>query len=283
MDRDLYPEDREQDFCFHLAQYPFFMASYLADPTALHWVISKEADQDRHLTFRGHRRFATFLRGYENDDLVLEIKIPEDEPRSLPETSQPNHTKQKVARKSALEYELHQLYFSDQQIKIQVVLPPSKCLWQSNMLHIEKLSTLQIMEYGAIAAIKKQRACSMAQLEELISNDAHEEAFQQLLKKNWWIFGNEYGEIIGQREIAPGTQQDFLAKRTADGFLEIIEIKRPLNGKSLIYKTNQGSHARSHYRQELSDAIAQVIDYIDEIENDKHSLYYKEKNRNRKN
>ena len=106
---------------------------------------------------------------------------------------------------------------------------------------------------------------------------ASEEELQQLLEKNWWMFGNEYGGLLGKRELALGTQQDFLVKRTADGFLEIIEIKRPLNCKDLIYKTNQDSRNRTHYRQELSDAIAQVIDYIDEIDNDKYKIYFKEK------
>jgi len=69
----------------------------------------------------------------------------------------------------------------------------------------------------------------------------------------------------------------FSRKEHLIGFLEIIEIKKPLNGKKIIYKTNQGSHARSPYRKELSDAITQVIDYIDEIENGKHSLHFKEK------
>jgi hypothetical protein len=278
-DRPSYVQSREREIRFCLAQYSYSIDSYLDDLAALRWITSEASDSDVRLTFGGRRKFATFLRGYEHNDLVCEIKIPEpeEEPIWVSKTPLPGRKKQKITRTNMLEYELRRSRLSDQTIKIQLFLPPSKRIWQSDLLQVEKLSKLQIMEYGAIAALKKQREAVVAQLEELIKSDAREEVFQQLLEKNWWMFGKEYGEVIGQREIAVGTQQDFLAKRTADGFLEIIEIKKPLNGKDLIYRTNQGSHARSHYRQELSDAIAQVIDYIDDIENNKHSIYYKEK------
>src|SRR5205823_4473865 len=144
--------------------------SYLVDPTALNWLVSKEPAQDALLTFRSRRKLATILRGYENDDLIFEVEIPEDEPTSLPEIPLPKRKKQKITPISILDYQ-------DQSIKIRKFLPLSKKLWQSNMLQIEKLSTLQIMEYGAIAAIKKQREHSIAQLEALISDDAKEEEF----------------------------------------------------------------------------------------------------------
>jgi hypothetical protein len=270
IDQELSSEDSEKNLCFHLVQYPSFLDSSLVDPAALHWLVSEGPSQDRHLSFGIRETLVTLLRGYENDELVFEIEIPVDKPTSFPEIAVPKRKKQRVPLKSI--FGDH-----DQYVKVREFLPTSKKLWQSNVLHIEKLSTLQIMEYGAIAAIKKQREQSLARLEALITEDAKEEAFQHLLEKNWWMFGNEYGGLLGKRELALGTQQDFIARRTADGFLEIIEIKRPLNGKDLIYKTNQGSHSRSHYRQELSDAMAQVIDYIDELENNKLSIYYKEK------
>ena len=266
----------EKGISFYLAQYPYSIDSYCSNPSAIHWIVSEEKDSDIYLHFGGIREMATYFRGYENDELLIEIKIPEDEPAPAQRVPAPNRKRQKVTVKSLIDFGVWP-YASDHSIKIRLFFPSSRIFWHSNILQIEKLSKLQIMEYGAIAAIKKQREEVIAQLEELINSDAREEEFQQLLEKNWWMFGNEYGEVLGQREIAAGMQQDFLAKRTADGFLEILEIKKPLNGKSLIYRTNQGSHARSHYRQELSDAIAQVIDYIDEVEYDKRSLYYKEK------
>jgi Domain of unknown function (DUF4263) len=260
---------------FHLAQYNYPIDLYLTDPAAIHWLVSEGPDTDIYPAH--YRGSVVVLKGYEHDDLVLEVKIPVDELPPVSEPSLPKRKKQRNKQKKTPGDYLD-LVPSNPTIRIRMFLPPSKKVWQSEMLQLEKLSTLQIiMEYGAIAAIKKQRGHAVAQLEELIKSDSEENSFQQLLGKNWWMFGNEYGEILGQREIALGTQQDFLAKRTADGFLEIIEIKKPLNNKNLIYKAKQGSHARSHYLKELSDAIAQVIDYIDEIENDKQSIYYKEK------
>ncbi len=273
VDRRSYPSDTEQEICFHLAQYPHALDLSLAQSAAVHWLVSEEPDPDERL--RLGNPLTTLLRGYKNDDLLFEIKIPEDEPAPLPVFPSSNRKKQKISRKSLMASDFRAL-FSDSSIQIRRFLHPSQRLWQSNRLQLERLSSLQIMEYGAIAAIKKQREQAIAHLEALIHENALEEDFQQLLAKNWWMFGNEYGEIIRKRELSLGTQQDFIARRTADGFLEIIEIKRPLQGKKLIYKTDQENRSRPHYCRELSDAIAQVIDYTDKIESEKYSIYFNE-------
>lgn len=118
--RSLFFRKQGKEYCFHLAQYAYSVDSYLSDPTAVHWLVSEESDSDVRLTFRGRKPLATYLRGYENDDLTFEIKIPEVEPIPLPEIPPPNRKKQKVSRKSRLEYELHRSRVSDETIKIRL-------------------------------------------------------------------------------------------------------------------------------------------------------------------
>lgn len=99
------PRDVKKEFCFRLAQYYYPIDSYLINPTTLRWLISEEEDPDRYLRFKTHRKLVTFLRGYENDDLIFEIKIPEEKSTPLPDPPLPSRKKQKTTRKSVLDME----------------------------------------------------------------------------------------------------------------------------------------------------------------------------------
>ncbi len=72
----------------------------------------------------------------------------------------------------------------------------------------------------------------LQRLDELIESNALEGAFQQLLARNPWMFGSEYSRRLDERTITVGQQQDFMLRRTVDGYLEIVEIQRPLAGQS---------------------------------------------------
>ena len=126
--------------------------------------------------------------------------------------------------------------FLQREVHITHLLHPSKRRWTSKIFELETLTTPQMMEYGIIAKNKKQKEITLAKLEELISIDAEEKEFQKLLKENPWILGSEYGELLDRRIWVRDSQQDFMLKRTADGFLETLEIKRAMNDKPLFNK-----------------------------------------------
>ena len=69
---------------------------------------------------------------------------------------------------------------------------------------------------------------------------AREQEFQTLLQDNPWMFGSEYSELLPTRKLTRDEEQDFIVRRTTDGFIELIEIKTPLDGRALF--RHDGSH-----------------------------------------
>jgi hypothetical protein len=104
----------------------------------------------------------------------------------------------------------------------------------------------------------------LRELEHLIAADAAESEFQKLLSANPWIFGSEYSARVDQRRFTRDEQQDFMLRRTVDGYLEIIEIKTPLQGKPLFNYDN--SHDSFYPRSELSEALGQVMKYLEKLD-----------------
>lgn len=118
---------------------------------------------------------------------------------------------------------------------------------------------------GIAAAINYGRFMqALEQLKQLIEEDAKEQEFQRLLGEHPWIFGSEYSELLDRRVWVRDQQQDFVLRRTADGYLEIIEIKTPLGGEPLL-KFDK-SHRAYYAGSELSQALGQVMHYLEEID-----------------
>ncbi len=73
---------------------------------------------------------------------------------------------------------------------------------------------------------------ALAHFKDLVKRDLPERKYQRFLEENYWTFGSEYSELLEQRILVRGQQLDFPLRRTVDGYLEVIEIKTPLDGKS---------------------------------------------------
>jgi len=117
----------------------------------------------------------------------------------------------------------------------------------------------------AAAALKAASFLQTRQkLDELIDANAREGDFQTLLTDNPWIFGSEYSELLDRRIWTRDEQQDFVLRRTVDGYLELIEIKTPLEGKPLFVADR--SHGTLYPRTELSSVLAQVMHYLEELD-----------------
>jgi len=117
----------------------------------------------------------------------------------------------------------------------------------------------------AAAALKAASVLQTRQkLEELIEANAREGDFQTLLTDNPWIFGSEYSELLDRRNWTRDEQHDFVLRRTVDGYLEIIEIQTPLEGKPLFLVDR--SHGTLYPRSELSSVLAQVMQYLEELD-----------------
>lgn len=112
---------------------------------------------------------------------------------------------------------------------------------------------------------------ALKQLTSLIEGEHREHDFQVLLSLHPWMFGSEYSEhLADHRHLTRDTQQDFILRRTTDGYIEVLEIKTPLHGVELF---RFDKSRKAHYAgPELSAAIGQVSKYIEELEADRHSI-----------
>jgi len=84
------------------------------------------------------------------------------------------------------------------------------------------------------------------------------------------MFGSEYSELLDRRRWTRDDQQDFMLRRTGDGYLEVIEIKTPLSGKPLF--RNDPSHDTLCPGPELSAVLGQALSYIEEIDRDRDRI-----------
>ena len=94
--------------------------------------------------------------------------------------------------------------------------------------------------------------------------DTREAAFQGLLEEQPWIFGTEYSCILERRRWTRDEIADFVPRRTADGWLELVEIKTPLNGQTLF--SYDRSHKTWYAGSELSKVTAQAQNYLERLD-----------------
>lgn len=106
---------------------------------------------------------------------------------------------------------------------------------------------------------------AVAKLQQMIdSGEEREEKYQKHLEQHPWMFGSEYSELLDRRKWTRDENQDFVVRRTTDGYIEVIEIKTPLGGKPLyIYDR---SHDSYYQCADLSKVIGQVEKYLEEFD-----------------
>ncbi len=101
----------------------------------------------------------------------------------------------------------------------------------------------------------------------MVDQNLDEICYQKFLQDNHWIFGGEYNELLIHRNIVKNVQLDFPALRTADGYLEIIEIKRPI--KDRLFRKNGKTFTET---KPVADAITQTDDYLSRIDREAFQL-----------
>ncbi|MFH1601663.1 MAG: Shedu anti-phage system protein SduA domain-containing protein [Candidatus Shapirobacteria bacterium] len=139
----------------------------------------------------------------------------------------------------------------------------SKGVWQALVEVDPDLATKL-----SLSRIYESRKSVIEEMKTKISQDENEEYWQKLLAKNRWIFGNSYIGIIGERRTNISSTLDH-PLITEDGYLEIVEIKKPsfsfwklkTNGEQYLYRDK---YLVPH--QELQNAITQGSNYIFETE-----------------
>jgi len=94
------------------------------------------------------------------------------------------------------------------------------------------------------------------------------DSWQKWIYDNNWIFGVQYGEPIEKEKIGFDNIPDFLFP-TLDGFIDILEIKKPNHPVIKQDSSHSGSYVWS---KEANEAIGQVVNYIYQMELNQYQI-----------
>lgn len=112
----------------------------------------------------------------------------------------------------------------------------------------------------AFTSLRRKR--SLDEFEENIDADNDERFWQEWFSKNKWFFGSDFSKILDERDIDVNHIADYIAKSN-DGFVEIIEIKKP-NGMN--FWSSSPDHDNLVPSIALVKAITQCENYVYAIE-----------------
>ncbi len=105
----------------------------------------------------------------------------------------------------------------------------------------------------------------------MLENDLVEHDWQEWFTENAWVLGSEFVKILNERRIDTASITDFLMQ-AYDGFLDIIEIKRPEGNLNFWMSTlDHGNYVPS---SDLIKAVTQASEYIYEVEQEANSLKF---------
>lgn len=130
-----------------------------------------------------------------------------------------------------------------------------------------------IDDYYMLIDIKKKRQ-AIVELEEIVKGKhGNEVSIQKFLKRNLWLFGNEYTTFVEEEKINSKNILDGIPK-TFENFIDVIEVKLP---EVELFHYDQ--HHNNYYSSsDLTRAIAQTQNYIFELENMTSNNEYQENN-----
>ncbi len=127
-----------------------------------------------------------------------------------------------------------------------------------------------------IAAINYGRYFrALTHFQQMVDEDLHEHEYQKFLQENYWLFGSEYSELLDARNLVVRQQLDFPLRRTADGYFELIEIKKPLDGNSGFYYDK--SHKTYYPGREVLQGTSQVLNYLASLETHRNDILVENK------
>jgi len=123
-----------------------------------------------------------------------------------------------------------------------------------------------------LQTVERHRA--IKNFERMLQSDLKEHNWQKWFEENDWVLGSEFVRVLDERQIDTRNISDFLME-AYDGFLDIIEIKRP-EGELQFWasKTDHGNYIPSN---DLIKAITQASKYIYEVEREANSVKFLEK------
>ena len=119
-----------------------------------------------------------------------------------------------------------------------------------------------------------RRARAVLEFEQMLGQNLLEGKWQQWFQSNSWVLGSQFVRILDERHIDTQHISDFLME-AYDGFLDVVEIKRPEGGLNFWSPTiDHGNYVPS---TDLTKAITQASRYIYEVEREANSVKFLER------
>ena len=119
-----------------------------------------------------------------------------------------------------------------------------------------------------------QRSRNVKRLREMLANDLVEQNWQKWFQSNDWVLGSDFVRVLDDRQIDVANVSDFLME-AYDGFLDVIEIKRPEGG--LRFWAAVRDHGNYVSSSDLTKAVAQASRYLFELEREANSVKFLER------
>jgi 23S rRNA pseudoU1915 N3-methylase RlmH len=133
----------------------------------------------------------------------------------------------------------------------------------------------KILSDDLVASLQNQtRIGAIREFEAMLGQNLLEQKWQEWFKKNDWVLGSEFVRILDEREIDTANITDYLMQ-AYDGFLDIIEIKRPEG--DLNFWADTRDHGNCVPASDLTKAITQATKYIYEVEREANSVKFAER------
>lgn len=115
----------------------------------------------------------------------------------------------------------------------------------------------------------RRKVNAVHELEEMLARDLVESNWHRFFERHDWILGSDFVRILDEREIDVDHIADYLMQ-AYDGFLDLIEIKRPEG--SMRFWADELDHGHYVPHSDLTKAITQAQRYIYEVEREANSL-----------
>lgn len=124
----------------------------------------------------------------------------------------------------------------------------------------------------SVAITAAERNNAVQEFERSLGKEQTESFWQNWFAKNKWVLGSEYLNILPERDIDAHDIADYLM-RSIDGFLDVVEIKRP----ELPMWAGPDSHGNYYPSSQLTAAISQCLNYLYRIELQSNSVEFMER------
>jgi len=140
---------------------------------------------------------------------------------------------------------------------------------------LDFVATNKILPDDLLAGLQNRaRANAVREFEDMLGENLVEQKWQEWFKRNEWVLGTEFVRILDEREIDTANITDYLMQ-AYDGFLDIIEIKRPEG--SMRFWADGLDHGNCVPSADLTKAITQATKYIYEVEREANSVKFLER------